>query len=132
MRDIIAHTVQLNNGENGVHLDDAGMILTDDLRHLRRLFQRRSLYLVKGYLVLLDFVIGTIMSLQYIHLLGILLNDFLDGVLIRPGSNSILVYTLNGRSGHIKAFDIDLPAGKHRRHLIEKTGNVLRMADNGL
>ena len=82
--------------------------------------------------MLIDFVVGKIMSLQYIHLLGNLLHDFLDGILVRPRCNGVLVYALNGRSGHIQAFDIDLPAGKHRRHLIEQTGNVFRMDDNGI
>ena len=129
---VLAHAVHLDDGEHRVHLDDAGTELADNLGHLGMAFQPRRSQLVKGYLVLVDFVVGEVMRLQYVHLLRYLPDHLLDGGRVRPCRDGVLVHSFDGRCGHVQALDVDLSACEHGRDLVEQARHVLRMDDDGI
>ena len=124
--------LHLHDGEDGVDLHDAGVVLADDLRHSRRLLQGGRGELVERYFVLVDFLIREVVRLYDVYLLGDLLHHFLDGVRVCPCGDGVFVHARNGRGGHVQALDVDLPAGEYRRHLVEQAGDVLRMNDDGI
>ena len=63
-----------------------------------------------------------------IHLLLNLLDNLLDNILRSPAGNRIFMNTPDRRSRYIQAFDIQLPACKNSRNLIQYTSNILRMS----
>ena len=132
LRDFFAHAVHLHNGEHGVHLDDAGMELADDFRHLVLVLQHRGSQFVEGNLVLVDFAVGEIMCLQHVYLLRYLLHHLLNRVFVCPCGDGVFMHALDGRCRHIEALDVDLPPREDGCHLIQQAGDIFRMDDDGI
>ena len=80
--------------------------------------------------MLIDFIIRKVVSLQYIYLFTDLLCHLFDSIFICPRGNGLFMYSFNGRCRNIQAFYIYLATGEYSRHLIQQTGEILRMNDN--
>ena len=98
--------------------------------HFRFLFQYGGRYLIQRNLMLVDFIVREIVRLQHIYFFGDLLRHLLDSILIRPGCNGIFMYPLDRGCRNVQTLDIDLPAGKYSRYLIQQTCKVFRMNDD--
>ena len=127
---LLAHAVLFYNGEHGIHLHDARVVFTDDFGNFRFFFQYGGRYLIQRNLMLVDFIVREIVRLQHIYLFGDLLRHLLDSILILPGCNGIFMYPLDRGCRNVQTLDIDLPAGKYSRYLIQQTCKVFRMNDD--
>ena len=79
-----------------------------------------------------NLIFRKVVRLDNVNFLLYLLHHLLYRILISPGRNCIFMYAFNRRRGYIQAFNIYLPTGKYSRHLIQQSGDILRMNDDGI
>ena len=130
--DVLGDTVHLDDDVGGIDLDDAGLETADGARDLGIVHHHRRGELVEAGFTDEQLVVGEIVGLYHIDLLLDLTGDLDDLVFVAPGGDGVLMHTGDAGGRHVQTLDIDLTTGKHGGDLVQDTGDILGIHQQGI